>query len=85
MITVSSTTNISLWPNPAKDVVNVNYSGAGNDARAMIFDQLGRMISSTVLHSGNNSVNVSNLSTGSYIVHVQSADGTVLNGKLIKK
>jgi type IX secretion system substrate protein len=76
---------LSIWPNPAKDVVNVKYDGNGNDARAMIFDQMGRMISSSVLHSGNNSVNVSNLSTGNYIVHVQSADATVCNGKLIKK
>ena len=85
MITVSSTTGISIWPNPAKDVVNINYNGAGSDTKAMIFDQLGRMISSTVLHSGSNPVNVSNLSTGNYIVHVQSADGTVFNGKMIKK
>ena len=76
---------LSIWPNPAKDIVNVKYDGNGSDARAIVFDQMGRMVSSTVLHSGSNSVNVSNLSTGNYIVHVQSADGTVFNGKLIKK
>jgi hypothetical protein len=86
MITVASkNSQLSIWPNPAKDMVNLKYDGNGSDARAVILDQMGRMITSTVLHSGENSVNVSNLSTGSYILHVQSADGAVFNGKLIKK
>jgi hypothetical protein len=80
----SKSSQLAIWPNPATDMVNVKYDGAGINAKAIIFDEMGRMITSTLLHSGNNSVNVSNLSTGNYIVHVQSADGTVFNGKLIK-
>lgn len=79
------TTKISVWPNPAKDFVYIQNNGTDNDAKTEIFDQFGKMMSATVLHSGNNRVNVSNLPTGTYIMHIQEADGTMYNKKIIKK
>jgi type IX secretion system substrate protein len=85
MVSVSSSTKISVWPNPAKDVVYVQNNGTDNDAKTEIFDQFGKMMSATVLHPGNNTVNMSNLPTGTYIMHIQEADGTMYNKKIIKK
>jgi len=85
MVSVSSSTQISVWPNPAKDVVYVQNNGIDNDAKTAIFDQFGKMMSATVLHSGNNTLNVGNFPAGTYILHIQAADGTMYNKKIVKK
>jgi len=85
MVSVTSSTEITVWPNPAKDVVYVQNNGAGDDAKTAIFDQFGKMMSATVLHSGNNTLNLSNFPTGTYILHIQVTDGAVYNKKIIKK
>ncbi len=86
MISVSSSASkISLWPNPSVDVVNIQDNGTSDNLKAQLYDQLGRMISAVTLHQGNNAINVSSLSKGTYIVHIQGNDGLVYNEKIIKK
>jgi hypothetical protein len=85
MVSVSSSTKISVWPNPARDVVYVQNNGNNNNVNAEIFDQFGKRMASTILHQGNNAVNVSNLPNGTYIIHMQIGDGSIYNEKMIKR
>jgi hypothetical protein len=82
---LSSSDKISIWPNPAKDVVYVQNNETEGGSKMQIFDLFGKMIASNTLHSGNNSINVSNLSAGAYIVHISKANGETENQKIVKQ
>ncbi len=81
----SASSKISVWPNPVIDVVNVQGNELTENSKAIIFDQLGRLVMTSTLHQGNNTINLSNLLSGNYIVHIVAKNGTVYNQKIIKK
>lgn len=82
---ISSSEKISIWPNPAKDMVYVQNNETEGGSKMEIFDLFGKMIVSNTLHSGNNSINVSNLSAGAYIVHIVKTNGEIENQKIVKQ
>ncbi len=84
-VNLTSSTRITVWPNPARDMVYIQNNGTDNNTKSELFDQFGRMISSSVIHSGGNTLNVASLPAGNYILHMQAADGTVFNDKIVKK
>ena len=70
---------VKAYPNPATDVVRVN----SEDVTAIYVYSLN---GSVVAHSeGVNYVNVSGLQSGFYLYRVTLADGTVAQGKIVKK
>ena len=85
LVSLSSSDKISVWPNPAKDVVYIQNNDINNGAKMEIYDLFGKMIAANTLHTGNNSINVSNLSFGAYIVHISKSNGEVENQKIIKQ
>ncbi|MCU7613679.1 M12 family metallo-peptidase [Chryseobacterium sp. GMJ5] len=58
-------TDIKLYPNPAKDVLNISNTAS---EEYKIFDMAGKLINSGKLNRG--SVNVSNLTKGAYMIQV---------------
>lgn len=80
---------ISIYPNPAKDFVTLQYSNntSVNNAIITITDILGKCL---VTHSfsleagkGNEQVSTYGLPAGFYIVNVVDGDRTICNAKLI--
>lgn len=70
---------VKVYPNPATDVVRVN----SEDVTAIYVYSLN---GSVVAHAeGVNYVNVSGLQSGFYLYRVTLADGTVAQGKIVKK
>ncbi|MEQ1675414.1 MAG: reprolysin-like metallopeptidase [Chitinophagaceae bacterium] len=69
---------VSLFPNPAKNVLNVNI--AGNDERKVInvFDVNGKMVMSQVAAPSTTSLDITKLSGGIYFLKVTGADGNAL-------
>ncbi len=64
--------NLSVYPNPVSDVVNVNLDNAVGQSTVKIMNVKSRVIK-TLQSSGNNlSVNVSDLSSGVYFISVQN-------------
>jgi hypothetical protein len=80
-LTVNST--VSIWPNPAKDVIKIQNNNTVSSI-ACVYNQSGALMSEHVLQSGTNTINVSNLIFGAYIVNIKSADGSSYNQKFIK-
>lgn len=58
---------LSIYPNPANDVVNLNVENMLSTIEMTIYDQLGRVVQSSILNSNNTSINVSSLKNGIYI------------------
>ncbi|MBS1917082.1 MAG: T9SS type A sorting domain-containing protein [Bacteroidetes bacterium] len=84
MITTSTTEQVSVWPNPARSTVNIQNNGTENDVKMQIIDPFGKLIAAATLRSGKNEVNISNLPSGTYIVHTQNSNGQVQNQKIVK-
>ena len=74
---------IKVYPNPANQIVNVNYTIAEN-ARFKIIDLLGRVEIETEILSRNNfvSLDVSKLHTGIYVYQISTENEIIKSGKL---
>ncbi len=55
--------NVSVYPNPAKDCININVASAGV---VSIYDTGGRLIKTQSLQTGLNRIKISNLNVGVY-------------------
>jgi hypothetical protein len=75
---------VSVWPNPAKDMIHIQNNNEGSSL-ARIYSLSGALISEHRLQSGINTINVSAMSTGVYVISVQSAGGQSYNKKFIKQ
>ena len=66
-----STKNISVFPNPVENgKFNVNINGYGNDVIAVLINSTGQSIKQYILSNGNNQLNVSEISSGIYLLKI---------------
>lgn len=77
---VYTNNTISLYPNPAKDVLNV--SSSNKISKIEVYDFLGRKVASK---NNASDVNVSALGKGVYIVKVAQENGSVIAKQFIKE
>ena len=75
--------NITLYPNPAASVVVLQASQ--EIATIQVLNILGQRISSVTVNNTKSTINVSDLSAGTYIANVLFSNGNTKNLKFIKK
>ncbi|MEI6900705.1 MAG: T9SS type A sorting domain-containing protein, partial [Bacteroidota bacterium] len=75
-----SATNVSVFPNPVRDVMNVQ-SGL-NMQEIQIFNIVGQMVYNQKVDGGNLTLNVGNLKPGVYNMKVKVAEGFI-NKKIV--
>ena len=80
--TAATNNNIKVYPNPANDAVHIEGIAAGTGIQ--IFDVTGRQVYQSASTSTNASINISSLSTGSYVLVLTATDGTRTTRKLMK-
>lgn len=68
-----ATISTSVYPNPAKDVVNLTSSSKMN--RVEMFNIMGQKVSEKSVNTNSTSVNVANLNAGTYVVKVYTNAG----------
>ncbi len=75
----------TMYPNPAKDVVSLDYDLTVTNATVSIFDVTGRLIQNVALNSfsGTNELNVSAYPAGVYLVLVKQGAEVVSSSKLV--
>ena len=76
-----------LYPNPAKNTINIRANKGLQGKSIAIFDLMGKKMTSKIisLHNTETSVNISNLKSGLYIVQIKDSSGNVKNKKLTIK
>lgn len=80
-----SAEQVMLYPNPAKDFVNIRFNAAGKTVLINVFNSAGRsvkMFSATAAE--NIQLNVSNFAAGTYLLHISDGEKTI-TAKLIKQ
>jgi len=77
---------VAIYPNPARNVMNIGNSTDIQLERAVIYDLNGRMIQTVDLSdmSTEASVNVAHLASGVYMVQLQAQDGQDIK-RLVKE
>jgi hypothetical protein len=79
----ASADKLIITPNPVVDVVYLSTNGASID-KVSIFSLSGALVKQANI-AGSNSVDLSSLSRGNYIIKASTADGKTLVNKLVKK
>ena len=77
----------TMYPNPAKDVVNLDYNLTDTNATVSIYDVTGRLIHEVALDSvsGTRELNVSSYPAGMYMIVVKQTGTILWQNKLIIK
>lgn len=75
----------TMYPNPAKDVVNLAYNLTDANATFEVFDLTGRLIQNVALNSvtGSSELNVSSYPAGVYLVLIKQGAAVVSSSKLV--
>lgn len=75
---------ISIYPNPAKTVLNINSSKQANNMSYEVIDSLGRIIVLETNMKSENNLDVSGLSTGIYFIKIK-LDNQQITKRFIKQ
>lgn len=77
----SSIQNVSVYPNPAHDMVSFNLE---SDAQVNIFDMTGRMVSTMNVAAGQGQYQVAGLENGVYFLNIRYNDGKTEVARFVK-
>ena len=75
-------TTINTYPDPATDVLHID--GVSASVTYIIYDATGRQITTGTLRQGNNTIKISTLAQGMYILSLQG-NGTTSKQKVVKQ
>lgn len=73
----------SIYPNPAKDVLNITVNSDISMKSTQVFDLVGRLVLES--NSTNEAINVSSLMSGNYILLMKDNNGKSYSQKFIKE
>jgi len=68
---LSATKLFNLYPNPAQNILFVNFESEGS-GKLVLIDMQGKILKEETLYSGLQNVDVSNIPNGIYILKIQS-------------
>lgn len=74
----------SIHPNPAEGEFAIDMPNAFSKVDVSIFDYLGRIVSNQTISSTNNTINVSLLNSGNYILYIATEEGVAKKQLVIK-
>lgn len=80
-VSQTNVNQLEIYPNPVTDVLNVS-SKLNKEENAVIYNMEGRVVLKAKISNGKNTINVSKLEKGSYILTVKEAN---ISTKFLKK
>jgi len=76
----------SFYPNPACDILNVNFENRDNSELTFnIYNVIGKLVSSEALEQNQQKINISDLNNGIYIVEIKSGVSLVKHKLIIQR
>ena len=79
-----NTRNLSVFPNPANEYINIKIDGTDGEARIEILDNSGRLVKATPVRQGVNQVSIIGLPSGSYILRYTDRSATGSGSFIVK-
>lgn len=74
--------NFRLYPNPFNDELNINSKTGGT---LQVYNLIGKEVFSRRVHDLNTNLDLSNLSSGLYVIKLESDEGATYSQKLVKQ
>jgi Secretion system C-terminal sorting domain/SprB repeat len=71
----ASDNNISVYPNPASNFVNLNMEAAAN-SQVTFYNAAGQVVLQKMTEGSQNRIDISNLAKGDYLVAINNENGT---------
>ena len=81
---IINNTGFSIFPNPASEILHIRYQQKSDNATIRIFDADGKTVFQTTAQHSNNSIDISRLVAGTYILQLEDGDIT-RTAKFIKQ
>jgi hypothetical protein len=82
--TILQSLQISIYPNPANDVIHILFESETTDATVRIFDVSGNLIQQLIITDELNTIQIDSLVPGNYIVIVTDSAGNQVVKKIMK-
>jgi Secretion system C-terminal sorting domain/Electron transfer DM13 len=78
---------LQLYPNPATDELNFQLEDVNTDYKIAIYNTLGSLLyeSTNQVSNSTNSINISHLNSGIYLVQITDSENRIYQKRLIKK
>jgi hypothetical protein len=77
--------NFKIYPNPVQNELTINMKEeAGNAAEAKVMDMMGRIVLAKSLNQAQNTISVSEIPTGTYILWISTEKGSFTQ-KIVKE
>ncbi len=75
--------DVFIYPNPAKNMVNIQYNTNNQNATVSIMDAVGKIVKQQLLNNNSTAINISELANGIYTISVIQNSIVINNQKLI--
>ncbi len=86
IITVTQDNNkITLFPNPVKEELNLNFETVSPEMSYRIYDLSGKQIKKDRIHSANTQIRMQDFRTGTYVLMVECAGQPIQSFKIVKQ
>lgn len=74
----ASAISVSVYPNPANNVVNINWANNSNDIASVVITDISgeKVLSTQVSMNANTSINIETLNSGLYFMNIASENGS---------
>lgn len=77
---------ISVYPNPAKDILNISFTDDSECQSVAIYSIDGRLVVETFPETSQSStINIANLTPGLYLIKVRMSDGSEFTERIVKE
>jgi hypothetical protein len=79
-----SSNDFTMYPNPAKNYTNISIETLVGNGNILVTDLYGKVVKNQVLSIGSNTVDISSLSKGFYLVGVTTSEGKITKKLIIE-
>ncbi|WP_240966083.1 reprolysin-like metallopeptidase [Pseudoflavitalea sp. G-6-1-2] len=74
-----------IYPNPTKNIVNINFINFTGKSDLSLFDVNGRVVLSREIHSSSTSIDIAAFPTGVYVLKIKNGGKEVVIRKIVKE
>ncbi len=78
-------TDVSIYPNPAKDIINIELENKVSNGNVSIMNAVGMVLKSAAIVGSNMMLDISELPTGMYFLRTEDSEGDLVLKKFIKE